>query len=58
VTVSSEGHSPNGTGQCKVRNTELALPSVELANVIQRGLEYVMGGWTGKQYDAACRRLG
>jgi hypothetical protein len=59
MTLSAEGHSPNDTGKCKVRNTHLALPSsVETRCVIQRGLEYGMGRWIGKQYSAACCGLG
>ena len=54
MTVSAEGHSPNDTGQCKVRNTDLALiSSVELVCL----LEYVMCGRTGKRCGAACRGL-
>ena len=59
VTVSAEGHSSNGIGQCKVRNAVLVLPSsVELRSVIKSGLEYVMGGCIGKQYGEECCGLG
>ena len=52
--MSAEGHSPNDSGQCKVRNTDLAIPNVELASAIESMLEYAMGGLIGKQYGAAC----
>ena len=45
VTMSAEGHSPNDTGQCKVRNTDPASPSsVERMRVIESGLEHTMSG--------------
>jgi len=57
VTLSAEGHSPNDTGQSKVRNTDLAIPSnVELRSVIESGLEYVMAGGIGN--SAGCCGLG